>query len=408
MRPVDELRQVERAAVFKAGAEAATLERLDHAVRFTYVPDYLVAGGPPVATSLPLSDSPVVTHSAGALPPFFSGLLPEGRRLSALRLAAKTSADDEFTLLLAVGGDVVGDVQVIPEGEAPPVEVEPRLTVDDWGAVEFSELFAASVGDASTIDRVGLAGVQDKVSARMMRVPVAMRGHRYFLKLSPSEFPYLVENEAFFLDAARKSGLDTAEARIVEDAGGASALLVRRFDRQVDSSGNTFPLSQEDACQALGRYPADKYRVTTEEVVRALASVCLAQPVAALTLVRQVAFAYLTCNGDTHAKNFSIQRLRTGEWRVTPAYDLPSTYPYGDTTLALSINGRQREDVGRKDFLALADAVGLRTGPVVRTLDELCERADPWIRELSRLPFDSRTLHKLRRAIEYRRDRLRG
>ncbi|HHU66493.1 MAG TPA: hypothetical protein GXZ33_01375 [Corynebacterium sp.] len=30
-------------------------------------------------------------------------MLPEGRRLTALRTAVKTSADDEFSLLLAVG-----------------------------------------------------------------------------------------------------------------------------------------------------------------------------------------------------------------------------------------------------------------------------------------------------------------
>jgi len=408
MRSLDELRSIERAGVFQSGVAVATLERLGYAARFTYDPNFLASGGAPVATTLPLSHDPVVTHVAGALPPFFSGLLPEGRRLSALRLAAKTSADDEFTLLLAVGGDLVGDIQVIPEGDLPSAEVDPRLTVDDWSAVDFSQLFTASTGAPSTIDRVGLAGVQDKVSARMMSVPVAMRGDRFFLKLNPPELPHLVENEAFFLKAARKSGLDAAEGRIVQDATGATALLVRRFDRQVDPSGTVAPLAQEDGCQVMGRYPADKYRLTTEEVIQALASLCLAQPVAALYLLRQVAFAYLTCNGDAHAKNFSVQRLRSGEWRVTPAYDLPSTYPYGDTSMALPLNGRQKEDIGRKDFLALAGSVGLRSAPVERMLTELCDRVDLWIGDLNQLPFDPRTLQELERAIEYRRGRLRG
>ena len=43
-------------------------------------------------------------------------LLPEGRRLGALRRAVKTSADDELSLLLAVGADAIGDVQVVPSG----------------------------------------------------------------------------------------------------------------------------------------------------------------------------------------------------------------------------------------------------------------------------------------------------
>jgi serine/threonine-protein kinase HipA len=156
----------------------------------------------------------------------------------------------------------------------------------------------------------------------------------------------------------------------------------------------------------LGRYPADKYRVTTEETLTALAEVCRARPVAALALLRQVAFAYLSCNGDAHAKNFSVRRLPDGEWRVTPAYDVTSTHPYGDTTMALPINGRRREDIGRSDFVALGAAAGLRPRAVERVLDELRERVDLWIGGLETLPFDGRRRHRLRRAVEYRRGRL--
>ncbi len=70
----------------------------------------------------------MVTHAAGALPPFFSGLLPAGRRLTALRSAVKTSADDELTLLLAVGADTIGDVQILPHGDA--VELGERNGVE--------------------------------------------------------------------------------------------------------------------------------------------------------------------------------------------------------------------------------------------------------------------------------------
>ncbi len=407
MRSLGELRQVERAAVLKGGLRAAVLERRTDAVVFTYVAEYLARAGDAVATTLPLSPEPVVTHAPGALPSFFSGLLPEGRRLTALRIAVKTSADDEFTLLLAVGADAVGNVRIVPDGDEP-VDVEPRVTAEDWAELRFAELFVTSVGEAATIDRVALPGVQEKVSARMIHVPVTRNDDCFLLKLDPPELPHLVLNEAFFLEAARRSGIESAEGQIVRDADGIPGLLVPRFDRVRDASGRLTALAQEDGCQVLGRYPADKYRVSTEDVVDALASVCRARPVAALTLVRQVAFAYLSCNGDAHAKNFSVLRVANGEWRVTPAYDLPSSYPYGDTTMALTLNGRSREDIGREDFLALGSAVGLRPRAVARTLDELCERVDLWIDGVSALPFDGRILHKLRRAIGYRRERLAG
>ncbi len=405
MKPLDQLRGVERAIVMKAGRRAGSLLRGRDGVVFGYDRDYVDEGGRAVATTLPVSVRPVVTHAPGALPPFFSGLLPEGRRLAALRVAVKTSADDEVTLLLAVGGDTVGDVQVIPDGQGP-AGVEPRVSVGDWAEIRFLDLLAASVGDLHAVDRVALPGAQDKVSARMIDVPVALGNARFILKLDPPEFPHLVANEAFFLEAARRSGIESAEAEVVRDADGSPGLLVRRFDRVQDRSGRVVSLAQEDACQVLGRYPADKYRVTTEAVIEALAGVCQATSVAAYVLLKQAVFAYLTCNGDAHAKNFSVLRIADGEWRVTPAYDLPTSHPYGDTTMALSINGRQREDIGRADFLALGEAVGLRARAVERALDELRERVDLWIADLDTLPFDDQRIHRLRRAIEYRRGRL--
>lgn len=112
------LTSVAQADVFKAGVLAATLTRSPGGVEFGYRSEYLAAGGPAVATTLPLTEQPVVTV-AGAVPAFFAGLLPEGRRLSSLRRAVKTSADDELSLLLAVGSDAIGDVQVVPAGQEP-------------------------------------------------------------------------------------------------------------------------------------------------------------------------------------------------------------------------------------------------------------------------------------------------
>ena len=98
------MKTVRRAVVRKGERPAATLTREPAGVTFAYLPDY---DGPPVARTLPLDAPPVVSPS-GAVPAFFAGLLPEGRRLSAVQRAAKTSADDDLTLVLMVGSDTVG------------------------------------------------------------------------------------------------------------------------------------------------------------------------------------------------------------------------------------------------------------------------------------------------------------
>lgn len=74
------------ADVYKQGILAATLVRSPGAVEFRYVEEYLKANLPAVATTLPRGLEPVMVRG-GAVPPYFAGLLPEGRRLTGLRRA---------------------------------------------------------------------------------------------------------------------------------------------------------------------------------------------------------------------------------------------------------------------------------------------------------------------------------
>jgi serine/threonine-protein kinase HipA len=393
----EELVRVDTADVYVAGRLAAHLVRHERTVEFRYATEYLQRPGRAVATTLPLTESPVITP-ARAVPPYFAGLLPEGRRLSALRSALKTSADDDFSMLLAVGADPIGHAQVVVGGEPCPQLGDPG-TGAPLGERSFTDLFAAATG--SDPDRGGIAGVQDKVSGRMFSLPVrAAGGAAYILKFDPPEFPYLVRNEAFFLEMAAACGLPTATWKVVADRDGRDGLLVERFDRVRDGTG-VRALACEDGCQVSGRYPADKYSLDTEALIASLSQPCAAQLVAARTLVLHVAFAILTGNGDLHAKNLSI--LRTAdEWRVSPAYDLPSSAPYGDRTLAVAIDGSREAQVSRKRLFRLASAVGVPERATVLLLDDLLRRALPYIDRLDELPFDQRRVHDLRRLMRSR------
>ncbi len=397
---LEQLRTVDQADVYKAGHRAATLTRTKDGVEFRYLDEWIDDGGSAVAVTLPVTAEPVV-RTGGALPAYFTGLLPEGRRLGALRRAVKTSADDELTLLLAVGADAIGDVQVVPSG-VKPSEVPAGVALEQISDITFADLLAELGFRAQ---RIALPGVQDKTSVAMINVPVARAGERYILKLTPPEYPHLVENEAFFLDAARKAGLTVPPSEIVTGAEGKLGLLVRRFDR-VTVSGAVHSLAVEDGCQVLDRPPADKYLLSTDRVFVALAAVCDASALAGRELIRQLAFAYLTGNGDAHAKNFSVLQGLDGEWRVSPVYDVPSSYLYGDTTMALSISGRGSSDFGAADFIRLGNRLDVPERAVRRVLTDLTERADLWLPALDTLPFDKGKITKLRRVISYRLSRL--
>jgi serine/threonine-protein kinase HipA len=343
-----------------------------------------------------------VSRPGGALPAFFTGLLPEGRRLSALRRLVKTSADDELSLLLAVGADAIGDVQVVPGGQLPQ-QVGARVEVAGFGEVRFRALLADQGMQA---ERTALPGVQDKVSAAMINVPVSRRGARFLLKLTPPEFPHLVANEFCFLTAGRLAGLTMSSAELVQDAEGVPGLLVRRFDRVPQAEGQRpLSLAVEDACQVLGLPPADKYRVSAERALGALASLCQSPLAAGRTLLMQAVFAYLTGNGDAHAKNFSVLQGSDGEWAPTPAYDVPSSQPYGDSTLGLSVNSRTA-DPGGRDFMVLGRALGLPDRASGRVIAAQVDRVDSWLPLVDTLPFDLATRRKLVRVVRHRRTRL--
>ncbi|WP_308036464.1 HipA domain-containing protein [Arthrobacter sp. zg-Y1110] len=398
MADLQGLRYVARADVFKGGHLAGTITRTDGGgTSFSYDPAYLTEGRPAVATTIPVTadaDADAAAAAGGALPPFFTGLLPEGHRLTVLRNAAKTSLDDELTLLLAVGADVPGDVQVVPAGEKP---AEPAALADTTKPEEldFAEL-------AGALDLHGLPGVQDKASASMLTAPLAMRRHRYILKLDPPEYPHLVPNEALHLTAARKLKIPVAKASVVTDKRGTGGLLVERFDRQSPDGKTWTSLPQEDAAQVMGLPPASKYNVSAEDAVNALTEACRARPVAARNLYLQFLFAWLTGNGDLHAKNISILGGPTG-FAVAPVYDVPCTLLYGDDTLALSIAGRTK-GLKARHWTEFAEAISL-PARAAASANRIALAAAATV-DLTALPVEGSPLRGAVRELRHRRAEL--
>lgn len=388
---LQELRFIRTADVYKNGIPAGQLARTGTGgVQFSYRPDYLSGGHPAVAVSLPTTDAPVEAP-AGALPAFFAGLLPEGHRLTVLRSATKTSFDDELTLLLAVGSDVPGDVQVVPAGEVP---AEPAPLADTSRP---EELDFASLADA--VDLHGIPGVQRKTSASMLTTPLAVRGHRYLLKLDPPEHPHLVQNEAAHLAAARALKIPVAKSSVIADRNGLPGLLVERFDRIKTADGAWRRLPLEDGTQVLGLPPASKYGVSAEQVAGALAGMCKAPVVASRNLYLQFLFAWLTGNGDLHAKNLAVLGAPAG-FVMAPVYDVPCTLLYGDETLALPIAGKIK-NLKARHWAEFADTLGLPQRAVAAANHTALAAAGSI--DLEQLPFTGSPLRGAQRELRFRR-----
>ncbi len=142
------------ANVYKQGVLAARLERVGDDIKFSYLPDYLAAGLPEVATTLPLTSEPVLT-SGGSAPAFFAGLLPEGRRLAAVASRLKISRDNDLGVLLEIGADLIGDTQVLPIDVDPLAERPPVLLPGDLAGVSQRFVYDLERGKPSVaLDKV--------------------------------------------------------------------------------------------------------------------------------------------------------------------------------------------------------------------------------------------------------------
>ncbi|MDO4242048.1 MAG: HipA domain-containing protein [Microbacteriaceae bacterium] len=387
IKNLENYRFVKQADVYKNGTLAGQLTRLDGGeIEFRYLADY---DGKAVASTLPLDANHTPSHG---LPPFFAGLLPEGHRLTQLQRAIKTSADDELSLLLAVGQDAPGDVQIVETGKKPQEPVP--LVARDISELDFRDF-------DERIDSHAIPGVQRKASATMMNVPLNIGRIPAILKLDPPEHQHLVLNENLHLQNAQNLKIPVAEGKLVHDAKDRPGLLVRRFDRVVSDDGEITRLAMEDGAQALGILPAQKYAVDAAEVVLALARLTDAPMVAVRNMYLQFAFAYLTGNGDLHAKNLAVVTGSDGKTVVAPVYDIPCTALYRDLSMALPLNGKLKK-LKLSDWDAFAESIGLPLR-AARAANKLALKAAAGI-DLSELPFAGSVLNGAVRELKFRRD----
>jgi len=400
MRPA-ETKLVNRASVYKQDALAGDITRTETGNEFQYRDAYLAERGDPVASTLPLRSRAYVTGS-GSLPPFFTGLLPEGARLDAVIAAVGTSADDELSLLLAVGSDTAGDIRVVPY-DSVPVDPAQDLPTDP-ATTRFRDLLAQTVDPTSERLDSALPGVQSKISDSMISFPIKRARRPAILKLDPPAYPSITRNEHFFLSLARAAGFTVPHHELITDVDGELGLLIARFDR-IQTPDRTFArIGQEDACQLLGRYPADKYRVSVNEIVSRVTEVVTAPAAAVIDLVLQIAFAWMIGNGDLHAKNYSLQWRPDGIVAATPVYDIISTLPYPlNQRMALRLDGRE-DNFTRRSFVAFAERFGVPQRLTERRLDEMVRRSEPGIASMG---YDEATTARLSREIRRRMDTLR-
>lgn len=338
--------------------------------------------GRALSLSLPLTADREVRGPAVEY--YFDNLLPDSPAIrSRIRTRFKTRSADAFDLLMAIGRDCVGAVQLLPPDVEPlgfdHIDAAP-LTAAEIERTLHDVTMTTPLTDEEQDDfRISLTGAQEKTALLYM-------GERWFrphhatptthiLKLPlgiiggfRGDFSDSVENEWLCAQYLRELKLPVAEVAIAR-FGEQRALIVTRFDRRwigVDSEGaqkRRFKpskrtwiarLPQEDFCQAMGlphtlRYEADGGPSISDALGLLANSEHPAQDQTTFVLAQLV--FWLLAATDGHGKNFSLHQEAGGAYRLTPLYDVLSAWPiigHGKNQLApekaklaMSLRGRR-------------------------------------------------------------------
>ena len=127
----------------------------------------------------------------------------------------------------------------------------------------------------------------------------------------------ITKGEVLAMQLASASGLQVAEARLV-DSDGVPVTLIRRFDR--NAGGGRIPYVS--AATLLGANPADPQEHFYTEIVDALRKYGANAQADIEELWRRMAFSVLITNVDDHLHNHGFLHANRGQWRLAPAFDI--------------------------------------------------------------------------------------
>ncbi len=319
----------------------------------------------------------------GSLPPWFSGLLPEGA-LRELVLSEMGPGDhDQFDVLTRLGADLPGAVLVVPETGIPP----------SAGPVTLETIagFQAPLPDGTV--KFSLAGIQLKFTANpdgdRLTVPGRGATGRCIIKVPSDRFPDLPEAEYGAMRLAGMIGVRTAPCRLVPRdaiagipsellAHGGNVLAVDRFDRTTEGQR----IHIEDAGQIVGAVGDRKYTMaTTETVINMIRRFSTDRRDDILEAVRRIVADVLLGNGDNHLKNWSFIFPEPGQVRLSPAYDIVPTFLFipGDRMALRFVGTHQFETVNLHRFERVASFVQVDPKWIAREVKATVQRAlDLW------------------------------
>jgi serine/threonine-protein kinase HipA len=272
------------------------------------------------------------------------------------------------------------------------------------------------------LDRFSISGVQDKISLKLdgkKLIPTDKDGE-YILKPIPGiSIPRFQNdvpaNEHLTMQIAKQLfNIQTAENALIHFSDGEQAYITKRFDRK-----NGSKLRQEDFCQLSGKTPETaginfRYDGSYQEAGSIVKRFCAASKIEIEKLFLRIIFNYLFGNGDAHFKNFSLIETLSGDFMLSPAYDLINTSVHfpNENRMALDLfidyESKSFKENGfykKPDFMKLAEFYEIKHNRTERIIQSFLQKNENvrYMIESSLLSKDAKN-----RYLEIYEDRLKA
>jgi len=162
--------------------------------------------------------------------------------------------------------------------------------------------------------------------------------------------------EMAYYHMALDCGIEMTECQLFEENGRAH-FMTKRFDRK----SNNEKLHVQTFC-AIQHYDFNDVGIYSyEQLFETMRLLGLPYPQAEQLYIRMV-FNVMGRNCDDHTKNFAFIMDNSGNWKLSPAYDLCHAYrPDSDwvSQHSLSINGK-RQNITKSDLLEVAKQMNIK------------------------------------------------
>ncbi len=180
--------------------------------------------------------------------------------------------------------------------------------------------------------------------------------------------------EYAYANMARAAGISMTECRLFQE-GGRSHFMTKRFDR--DNAGRKIHMQTLGAMRHFDFNDPSAY--SYEQAIETIRELGLSM-VSVEEQFRRAVFNIIARNQDDHVKNISFLMDQSGNWTLSPAYDIVYAYnPQGIWTRdhQMSLAGRHN-GFKRDDILQFAILIGLKKHRALEILEQVSIAVRNW------------------------------